>query len=64
MTAESALLGKPTISISPIKFYVDDYLVKTVSFINWKFIQIVKYYVAFNLIVHLELGRKIELNIF
>jgi uncharacterized protein len=23
------LLGKPTISISPIKFYVDDYLVKT-----------------------------------
>ncbi|HJR84972.1 MAG TPA: DUF354 domain-containing protein [Nitrososphaeraceae archaeon] len=28
MTAESALLGKPTISISPIKFYVDDYLVK------------------------------------
>jgi predicted glycosyltransferase len=29
MTAESALLGKPTISISPIKFYVDDYLAKT-----------------------------------
>lgn len=29
MTAESALLGKPTISISPIKFYVDDYLVET-----------------------------------
>lgn len=29
MTAESALLGKPTISISPINFYVDDYLVKT-----------------------------------
>lgn len=29
MTAESALLGKPTISISPIKFYVDDYLIKT-----------------------------------
>jgi len=28
MTAESALMGKPTISISPIKFYVDDYLVK------------------------------------
>jgi uncharacterized protein len=28
MTAESALLGKPTISISPIKFHVDDYLVK------------------------------------
>ena len=28
MTAESALLGKPTISISPIKFYVDDNLVK------------------------------------
>jgi predicted glycosyltransferase len=28
MTAESALLGKPTISISPIKFYVDDYLVR------------------------------------
>lgn len=28
MTAESALLGKPTISISPIKFYVDTYLVK------------------------------------
>jgi predicted glycosyltransferase len=29
MTAESALIGKPTISISPINFYVDDYLVKT-----------------------------------
>ena len=29
MTAESALLGKPTISISPIKFYVDDFLVRT-----------------------------------
>jgi predicted glycosyltransferase len=28
MTAESALLGKPTISVSPIKFYVDTYLVK------------------------------------
>jgi predicted glycosyltransferase len=28
MTAESALLGKPTISIAPIKFYVDDYLRK------------------------------------
>ena len=28
MTAESALLGKPTISISPIKFYVDSYLIK------------------------------------
>jgi predicted glycosyltransferase len=26
MTAEAALLGKPTISISPIQFYVDDYL--------------------------------------
>lgn len=26
MTAEAALLGKPTISISPIDFYVDDYL--------------------------------------
>ena len=29
MNAESALMGKPTISISPIKFYVDDYLVRT-----------------------------------
>lgn len=26
MTAESALLGKPTISIAPIQFYIDDYL--------------------------------------
>ncbi len=29
MTAEAALLGKPTISISPIRFYVDDYLIRT-----------------------------------
>ncbi len=29
MTAESALLGKPTISIAPVHFYVDDYLKKT-----------------------------------
>jgi len=28
MTAESALMGKPTISISPIKFYVDDFLIR------------------------------------
>jgi uncharacterized protein len=28
MTAEAALLGKPTISISPIQFYVDDYLLR------------------------------------
>jgi uncharacterized protein len=28
MTAESALLGKPTISIAPIRFYIDDYLRK------------------------------------
>lgn len=28
MTAESALLGKPTISIAPIRFYIDDYLKK------------------------------------
>ncbi len=28
MTAESALLGKPTISIAPIQFYIDDYLKK------------------------------------
>lgn len=29
MTAESALLGKPTISIAPVHFYVDDYLKRT-----------------------------------
>jgi uncharacterized protein len=29
MTAESALLGRPTISIAPVHFYVDDYLKKT-----------------------------------
>ncbi len=29
MTAEAALLGKPTISIAPIHFYVEEYLVKT-----------------------------------
>lgn len=29
MTAEAALLGKPTISISPIHFYVDDYLIRS-----------------------------------
>ena len=29
MTAEAALLGKPTISISPIQFYVEDYLIRT-----------------------------------
>lgn len=28
MTAESALLGKPTISIAPVKFFIDDYLNK------------------------------------
>lgn len=28
MTAEAALLGKPTISISPVRFHVEDYLVK------------------------------------
>ncbi len=47
MTAESALLGIPTISIAPVHFYVDDYLQKTglikraftvssiVSIVNW-----------------------------
>lgn len=29
MTAESALLGKPTISIAPLQFYIEKYLVKT-----------------------------------
>lgn len=29
MTAEAALLGKPTISIAPLQFYVERYLVKT-----------------------------------
>ena len=29
MTAESALLGIPTISIAPVHFYIDDYLKKT-----------------------------------
>jgi uncharacterized protein len=29
MTAEAALLGKPTISIAPIQFYVDKYLVRS-----------------------------------
>ena len=29
MTAEAALLGKPTISISPLKFYAEKYLVKS-----------------------------------
>jgi len=29
MTAEAALLGKPTISIAPIQFYVDRYLVRS-----------------------------------
>ncbi len=29
MTAESALLGRPTISIAPVHFYIDDYLKKT-----------------------------------
>jgi uncharacterized protein len=29
MTAEAALLGKPTISIAPIQFYIEKYLVKT-----------------------------------
>jgi predicted glycosyltransferase len=29
MTAEAALIGKPTISISPIDFYVDNYLIRT-----------------------------------
>ena len=29
MTAEAALLGKPTISIAPIQFYVDRYLIRS-----------------------------------
>ncbi|MDQ4074043.1 MAG: DUF354 domain-containing protein [Thermoproteota archaeon] len=29
MTAESALLGIPTISIAPVRFYIDDFLKKT-----------------------------------
>ena len=29
MTAEAALLGKPTISIAPLQFYVEKYLVKS-----------------------------------
>jgi predicted glycosyltransferase len=29
MTAEAALLGKPTISIAPVQFYVEKYLVKS-----------------------------------
>jgi predicted glycosyltransferase len=29
MTAEAALLGKPTISIAPIHFYVEEYLIKS-----------------------------------
>ncbi|MEM2140112.1 DUF354 domain-containing protein [Nitrososphaera sp.] len=29
MSAEAALLGVPTISIAPVRFYVDDYLVRT-----------------------------------
>lgn len=29
MSAESALLGVPTISITPVRFYVEDYLVRT-----------------------------------
>ncbi|HEV3433326.1 MAG TPA: DUF354 domain-containing protein [Nitrososphaera sp.] len=29
MTAEAALLGKPTISIAPIHYYVEQYLIKT-----------------------------------
>ncbi|MDQ3872097.1 MAG: DUF354 domain-containing protein [Thermoproteota archaeon] len=29
MTAEAALLGKPTISIAPIQFYIENYLIKT-----------------------------------
>jgi predicted glycosyltransferase len=29
MTAEAALLGKPTISIAPIQFYVEKYLVRS-----------------------------------
>jgi uncharacterized protein len=29
MTAEAALLGKPTISIAPVHFYVEEYLVKS-----------------------------------
>jgi uncharacterized protein len=47
MTAESALLGIPTISIAPVHFYVDDYLQKIglikrsftvsslISIVNW-----------------------------
>ena len=27
MTAEASLLGKPTVSISPVRFYVEKYLV-------------------------------------
>ena len=29
MTAEAALLGKPTISIAPVHYYVEEYLVKS-----------------------------------
>jgi predicted glycosyltransferase len=29
MTAEAALLGKPTISIAPLQFYVEKYLLKS-----------------------------------
>jgi len=29
MTAEAALLGKPTISIAPIRYYVEEYLIKS-----------------------------------
>ena len=29
MTAEASLLGKPTISIAPIRFYVEKYLVSS-----------------------------------
>jgi predicted glycosyltransferase len=29
MTAEASLLGKPTISIAPIRFYVERYLVSS-----------------------------------
>jgi predicted glycosyltransferase len=29
MTAEASLLGKPTISIAPVRFYVEKYLIKS-----------------------------------
>ena len=29
MTAEASLLGKPTISIAPVRFYIEKYLIKS-----------------------------------